>query len=58
MKEGRSSFLKKRTKKLFLIGASWVPPSEAQMNKSFFATFFSKKVVLPFSFPGALPWRG
>jgi hypothetical protein len=58
MKEARRSFLKKRTKKLFLHAASGGPTDAAQINKSFFATFFSKKVVLTFSLSGALPWRG
>jgi hypothetical protein len=49
MKEKESgSFLKKRTKKLFLTFGTWaVSVSRAPRSKSFFASFFSKKEVLP-----------
>jgi hypothetical protein len=47
MKQARSSFLKKRTKKLLLIWASGGFTSAVQINKSFFASFFAKKEVLP-----------
>jgi hypothetical protein len=47
MKEGRSSFLKKRSKKLLSVagssGASWGDHGFGEMSKSFFASFFSKK---------------
>jgi len=58
--EGSASFLKKRSKKLLVLGAlegarrlsppagglNRRAPSKAPRTKSFFATFFSKKVVL------------
>jgi hypothetical protein len=50
MKQARSSFLKKRTKKLLFITAFEWPQygrSSAVVNKSFFASFFAKKEVLP-----------
>jgi hypothetical protein len=43
----RSSFLKKRTKKLLLLGAL-APPSPQPAGQNFFATFCSQKVVLSY----------
>jgi hypothetical protein len=46
--EGRASFLKKRSKKLFESGARAFSPARAQMIKIFFASFlFTKKKTLP-----------
>jgi hypothetical protein len=60
--EGRTSFLKKRSKKLLALGVAWgecrLGPTDgeagrqrrqdrAKRSKSFFASFFSKKEVLP-----------
>jgi hypothetical protein len=42
--KGRGSFLKKRTKKLLLLGALARP--RPAVSKSFFASFFSKKEAL------------
>jgi len=39
----RSSFLKKRTKKLLVLYTVLVKPPVAQINKSFFGSFFAKK---------------
>jgi hypothetical protein len=50
VKQARRSFLKKRTKKLLSPPAFQWPdfgPSNAAINKSFFASFFAKKEVLP-----------
>jgi cytochrome c-type biogenesis protein CcmH len=48
MKKESNSFLKNRTKKLLLNWAPDVSNSTVQFSKNFFATFFSKKVVLAF----------
>jgi hypothetical protein len=48
-KQLSASFLKKRSKKLLRNGAVLFELPEAQKNRSFFATFFSKKVALSFS---------
>jgi len=47
-KEGSASFLKKRSKKLLLNWDCGVFTTAAQFSKSFFATFFSKKVALTY----------
>jgi hypothetical protein len=44
-KEGRTSFLKKRSKKLLLIWATGVATSTVQVNKSFLLLFFKKEVL-------------
>jgi hypothetical protein len=48
-KQRSASFLKKRSKKLSRNGAMLFELPEARKNRSFFATFFSKKVVLSLS---------
>jgi hypothetical protein len=48
-KEGRCSFLKKRTKKLFSVGVRWRAPVSAKIrpyNQKFFASFFQKRRFL------------
>jgi hypothetical protein len=45
-----ASFLKKRSKKLFPVGAQSVGPGERQPGKSFLVLFF-KKELLPFASP-------
>jgi len=45
----RSSFLKKRTKKLLLTAGYGEGVAKARRSKSFFASFFSKKEGLAFS---------
>jgi hypothetical protein len=47
-REGRPSFLKKRSKKLLLNWAIGGSTSTVQFSKSFFASFFSKKEALAF----------
>jgi hypothetical protein len=44
--EGSGSFLKKRTKKLLLLGALAPARPRPAISESFFASFFSKKEVL------------
>jgi hypothetical protein len=49
VKEERCSFLKKRTKKLFSVGARWRAPVAAKIwpyNQKFFASFFQKRRFL------------
>jgi hypothetical protein len=47
-KQARSSFLKKRTKKLLLRDAKVVARPLAKNDQSFFASFCSQKEDLPF----------
>jgi hypothetical protein len=47
-KEESASFLKKRSKKLLLIGGRGRSGAHAPRSKSFFASFFSKKEALTF----------
>jgi len=42
-KKARTSFLKKRSKKLFHIGAAPVSLAQLQTNKSFLVLFFKKE---------------
>jgi hypothetical protein len=44
-KEGRSSFLKKRTKKLLFVGRRAGRTGAAPMSKSFLLLFFKKEVL-------------
>jgi hypothetical protein len=45
-RQARSSFLKKRTKKLLLTGGCGDGVASARRSKSFFGSFFSKKELL------------
>jgi hypothetical protein len=59
LKEGRSSFLKKRSKKLLLAGIRGPSPNGLRMprSKNFLVLFF-KKEQLPFlHLPSASPWQ-
>jgi hypothetical protein len=50
MEGSKTSFLKKRSKKLLVLGALATPVSNPPANRRFFAAFFAKKEVLA-SFP-------
>jgi hypothetical protein len=52
-KKARSSFLKKRTKKLLLVAGLGRSVATPPANKSFFASFFAKKEAL--TFPRSTP---